>query len=127
MGVIPVNARSVVREPGLFSKNERFVSIIEGAAGLCAVVMVAAVGVGHITASYDPDVATHHPDFSADLVTHKKLTPPVPVDRGAELGIFNLGSTTIIVFESGRVALDERSPGAKTRMGEKLGRILPLA
>jgi phosphatidylserine decarboxylase len=125
--LFPVNARSVVREPGLFSKNERFVSIIEGEAGLCAVVMVAAVGVGHITASYDPDVATHHPDFSPGMVVHKRLAPPVPVQRGAELGIFNLGSTTIVVFEAGRVVLDQFPPGAPTRMGQRLGRIVPRA
>jgi phosphatidylserine decarboxylase len=125
--LFPVNARSVVREPGLFSKNERLVSLIEGAAGLCAVVMVAAVGVGHMTASYDPEVATHQRGFSQGGVTHKRFSSPVRVERGAELGVFCLGSTTIVVFEAGRVRLDEFSPGAATRMGQIMGRILPRA
>src|SRR6185436_5741037 len=44
-----VNAGSVLREPGLFAKNECFVTVIDSEAGRCAVVMVVAVGVGHIT------------------------------------------------------------------------------
>jgi phosphatidylserine decarboxylase len=123
--LFPVNDRSVAREPGLFSKNERFVTLIEGEAGLCAVVMVAAVGVGHITASYDPEVATHGNGFSNGEVRHKRFSDPVPIARGQELGVFNLGSTTIIVFEAKRVSLDPRPPGSVIRMGEAIGRVRP--
>ena len=125
--LFPVNSRSLVREPGLFSKNERFVTILEGEAGLCAVVMVAAVGVGHITASYDADVATHLAGFSAGEPRHKEMSPPVMLGRAGELGVFNLGSTTIAVFEAGRVVLDSFPPGSGTRMGQAIGRILPSA
>jgi phosphatidylserine decarboxylase len=122
--LFPVNDRSVAREPALFSKNERFVTLIQGEAGLCAVVMVAAVGVGHITASYDPEVATHGDGFSNGDVRHRRFDAPVALGRGQELGIFNLGSTTIIVFEPGRVALDARPPGSPIRMGEAIGQML---
>jgi len=57
--LFPVGSRSVKREPGLFARNERFVTVVDSPFGRYAVVMVAAVGVGHITASYDPEVATH--------------------------------------------------------------------
>src|SRR6185369_5719741 len=36
--LFPVNARSVRCEPGLFIRNERFITFIDGDAGLCAVV-----------------------------------------------------------------------------------------
>jgi phosphatidylserine decarboxylase len=121
--LFPVNNRSVVREPGLFAKNERFVTVIDGEAGRCAVVMVAAVGVGHITASYDPEVATHGEGFSGEAIAHRKLDPPPAIGRGEELGVFNLGSTTIVIFEPGRVTLDELAPGSTTRMGQRMGRI----
>lgn len=122
--LFPVNSRSVLREPGLFAKNERFVTVIDGEAGRCAVVMVAAVGVGHITASYDPDVATHGNAFARSGVRHKRVEPPVPLQRGDELGVFNLGSTTIIVFEPGRVVLEPLPVGVPTRMGGAIGRIV---
>jgi phosphatidylserine decarboxylase len=124
--LFPVNAGSVLREPGLFAKNERWVTVIDSEAGRCAVVMVAAVGVGHITASYDPQVATHGKGFPRDEVTHKRFDQPLPIARGGELGIFHLGSTSIVVFERGRVTLEPLSSGTPTRMGKAMGRITGL-
>ncbi len=125
--LFPVNDASVRREPGLFAKNERFVTVIDSKAdseaGLCAVVMVAAVGVGHITATYDVDVATHASGFGSRKMRHKRMPTPVPIARGGEVGIFNLGSTTIVLFEAGRVRLDEAAPGTAVRMGQPLGRV----
>jgi phosphatidylserine decarboxylase len=119
-----VNGKSVLREPALFTRNERFITFIEGAAGLSAVVMVAAVGVGHVTAAYDEDVATHDPRFVRASVRRRVYDRPRPIARGGELGVFHLGSTTIAVFEPGKVALAPHAAGASTRMGASVGRIL---
>jgi phosphatidylserine decarboxylase len=119
--LFPVNRRSAIREPGLFGMNERFVSILDGEFGLCAVVMVAAVGVGHVTASYDPEVATHDEAFSRGDARHKPFDPPLALARGQELGIFHLGSTAIIVFEKGRVTLNDTPPGSIARVGAPIG------
>ena len=86
--------------------------------------MVAAVGVGHITASYDPEVATHGRGFPRKEVAHKRFAQPIPVARGGELGIFHLGSTSIVVFERGRVAMHALASGTATRMGQAMGRIV---
>jgi phosphatidylserine decarboxylase len=123
--LFPVGSRSVKREPGLFAKNERFVTIVDGTAGRYAVVMVAAVGVGHITASYDPEVATHDGGFAKNSVRHKTFDLPISVERGQELGIFNLGSTTIAIFEAGRVELGDLVSDAQIEMGTPVGRIIP--
>ena len=122
--LFPVGERSVKREPGLFARNERFVTVIDGPAGRCAVVMVAAVGVGHITASYDPEVATHGRGFATRSVRRKIFASPPAVERGHELGIFNLGSTTVTIFEPGRVRLPELIPNTPIKMGAAVGRIL---
>ena len=119
-----VGAASIRREPGLFVRNERFVTLIEmDAGGLVAVVMVAAVGVGHVTVSYDPEVATHRPEFFRAALRHRQYDEPKPIKRGDELGIFHLGSTTIAVFEPGRVVLDALVSGASTKMGVGIGRV----
>jgi phosphatidylserine decarboxylase len=123
--LFPVNARSANREPRLFVGNERFVTFIESEAGLAAVVMVAAVGVGHVTASYDDDVATHRSEFLRAGVSERRYDVPRPIARGGELGIFHLGSTTIVVFEPGRVALDSLERGAAIKMGVSIGRVAP--
>jgi phosphatidylserine decarboxylase len=121
--LFPVNERSVNREPRLFVGNERFVTFIEGDAGLAAVVMVAAVGVGHVTASYDDEIATHRSAFLRAGVSHRRYDEPRPMERGGELGIFHLGSTTIVVFEPGRVTLDALEPGGAVKMGVGIGRV----
>jgi len=119
-----VNADNIRREPGLFVRNERFITLIEmDGGGLVAVVMVAAVGVGHVTASYDPEVATHRPEFLRAALRHRRYEQPKPIGRGEELGIFHLGSTTIVVFEPGRVDLDALASGASIKMGVGIGRM----
>jgi phosphatidylserine decarboxylase len=120
-----VGADSIRREPGLFVRNERFVTLIEmDGGGLAAVVMVAAVGVGHVTVSYDPEVATHEPRFLRAAVRHRRYDAPIPIGRGQELGIFHLGSTTIVAFEPGRVELGVIETGSSTKMGAGIGRVL---
>jgi phosphatidylserine decarboxylase len=123
--LFPVGSRSVKREPGLFAKNERFVTVVDGPAGRCAIVMVAAVGVGHITASFDPEVATHKRGFATGQVRRKEYEDPPSVARGQELGIFNLGSTTVTIFEPGFVELGDVASGSSIKMGAPVGRILP--
>lgn len=118
-----VGAKSVATEPGLFVRNERFVTLIEmDGGGLCAVVMVAAIGVGHVTVSYDAEVATHRPRFLRAAVRHRHYDDPKPIRRGEELGIFHLGSTTIVVFEPGRAELGSFVAGEAMKMGIGIGR-----
>jgi len=123
-----VSAKSVACEPGLFVRNERLVTLIEmDGGGLCAVVMVAAVGVGHVTVSYDPDVATHQEQFARAAVSHRFYDQPRPIGRGGELGIFHLGSTTIAVFQPGRAVLGEFPAGTSMKMGMSVGRTVAAA
>jgi phosphatidylserine decarboxylase len=122
----PVNAKSVRRVEGLFIRNERFVTLIEGAVGLTAVVMVAAVGVGHVTAAYDDEVATHDRSFLRAPLRAKTYDTRPRVAGGGELATFHLGSTTVVVFEPGRVELSSFQAGAKTRMGETIGRAISV-
>ncbi len=122
--LFPVNTRSASREPNLFSRNERLVTVMQTTAGLAIVVMVAAVGVGHITTAYDPGIATHGAGFAGKAVRRQDLAQPIALERGDELGTFNLGSTTIVIFEPGRVMLDPVNPGQAVMMGSALGRVL---
>lgn len=122
--LFPVNDGSVRREPDLFCRNERFVTVFEGALGTFAVVMVAAVGVGHITAAYDLEVKTRGKGVNLGEIRSKVFTDPPELDKGDELGIFHLGSTTIILFEPGRVTLDPNQPGQTVKMGARIGTIV---
>jgi len=116
----PVNPASVRGVPGLFTVNERLATILETPLGACAVVAVGATIVGRIRAYYDP---------AAPISNRPRATPvaheyaaPIPVEKGQELGAFEMGSTVILLFEPGRAALLETVvEGARVRLGEPLG------
>jgi phosphatidylserine decarboxylase len=115
--LFPVNPASVRQVAGLFSINERLVTYLDGPLGRIAMVMVAAIGVGHITVSYD-DVETRR----SSVRSARTYVDPRPIDKGAELGTFHLGSTVILLFQAGRVTLAGLERGRAVRVGEPLGR-----
>jgi phosphatidylserine decarboxylase len=106
--------------PGLFTVNERLVTILESPLGVCAVVAVGATVVGRVRAYYDPTVPITN--LPRARVAARTYDAPIPVIKGQELGAFEMGSTVIVLFEPGRVALDARLlPGVKLRVGEAIG------
>jgi phosphatidylserine decarboxylase len=116
----PVNPVSVRHVAGLFSINERLVTYLDSDVGRVAVVAVAATGVGHITVTYDHEVRTHRNGSAGRHGWAQRYAQPRPLARGAELGMFHLGSTVIVLFEPGRVRLDT-SADQVLRVGERIG------
>jgi phosphatidylserine decarboxylase len=117
----PVNAASVRTVPGLFTVNERLVTLLDTPLGRVAVVAVGATVVGRVRAAYDPGVPTTDQP-GAEGVRGHDYAAPLPVEKGGELGAFEMGSTVILLFEPGRVRLEARLvPGARVRVGEAIG------
>lgn len=116
----PVNAASVAQVPGLFTVNERLVTLLDSPLGRVAIVAVGATIVGRVRASYDPAVPrTNRP--GARPQGHDYATP-IPVEKGDELGAFEMGSTVILLFEAGRVKLSPAlSAGTAVRVGQPIG------
>jgi phosphatidylserine decarboxylase len=114
----PVNPTTVRNRDALFCLNERLVTVLDTPAfGRAVVVKVGATCVGRIRAAYDDRLT--HAGQSAGLRTY---IPPRPVEKGAELGRFEMGSTVILLFEPGRVVWDDRLVAeAVVRMGERIG------
>lgn len=116
--LFPVNPPSVRHVAGLFTLNERVVTYIQSPLGRCAVVMVAATGVGNMTLAYAPEFRT---SLRRGQASDPSLELPRRVDKGDELGVFNLGSTVIVLFPPGQVTLLAQR-GASVRMGQALAR-----
>jgi len=116
----PVNPASVRSVPGLFTVNERLVTLLDSPLGLVAIVAVGATVVGRVRATLDPDVpVTNLPGAGARSLDY---VSPIPVEKGQELGAFEMGSTVILIFEPGRVALSAALvAGARVRVGEAIG------
>ncbi len=116
----PVNPASVRTVPGLFGVNERLVTVLDTPAGACARVAVGATVVGRVRAAYDPAVPlTNRAGARPQASDYEQ---PIPVEKGQELGAFEIGSTVILLFERGRVRLEARlTAGARVRVGEQIG------
>jgi phosphatidylserine decarboxylase len=116
----PVNPASVRTVPGLFAVNERLVTVLETPAGVCAVVAVGATVVGRVHAFYDPTVP--YTNQAGGAPQRRDYETPLPVDKGQELGAFEMGSTVIVLFEPGQVRLEARfAQGVRVRVGEPIG------
>ena len=116
-----VSPGTVRQVPNLFARNERVVSLFDTAHGPMAVVLVGAMLVS-----------------SMDTVWAGTVTPPrahrvqsgdwsrrgIRLEKGAEMGRFNMGSTVIVLLPPEAVSsIEELGPGDVVRMGQKLGRL----
>jgi phosphatidylserine decarboxylase len=116
----PVNPASVRTVPGLFTVNERLVTVLETPLGACAVVAVGATVVGRVRASFDPAVPVTN--LRRARMAARTYQAPLQVEKGQELGAFEMGSTVILLFEPGRVKLDGRlAATVALRVGEAIG------
>jgi phosphatidylserine decarboxylase len=116
----PVNPASVRTVPGLFTVNERLVTLLDSPLGLVAIVAVGATVVGRVRASFDPSVPVTN--LAGAGAQSRDYAKPLPVTKGQELGAFEMGSTVILLFEPGRVDFAPAiAPGARVRVGEAIG------
>lgn len=115
----PVNRPSVRGVPDLFAVNERVVTYLATPLGHVAVVAVGATCVGRIRLAYEDDVITD----AGRPASKRVYDVPRPIAKGEELGVFEMGSTVILLFEPGRVELDARlTEDAPVKLGEPIGR-----
>ncbi len=119
--VSPLTTRMV---PELFARNERVVTLFDTLAGPMALVLVGAINVSSIETVW---AGTITPPLGT-TIRHWSYPPngdgAVRLDKGAELGRFNMGSTVILLFGRGAARWEaEIRPGAAVRMGQRLGKV----
>lgn len=114
----PVNQASVRLKDALFSINERLVTWLSSPEfGSVAYVAVGATCVSRIHAAYD-DIVTH----TGGKATSHTYERAIPIEKGGEIGMFEMGSTVILLFEKGRMRWDPKlAAGAVLRLGERIG------
>lgn len=101
----------------LFAINERLVTYLDTPAGKLAYVAVGATCVARIHAAYDSIIT--HTGGAARQHTYPR---PIAIDKGGELGMFEMGSTVILLFQKGRVRWDASlTPDAPVRLGQRIG------
>jgi len=113
-----VNSATAGHVPRLFARNERVLTLFDTEFGQFALVMVGALNVGSMATVWAGDITP-----AAHRVVTRIPCPAVTLDKGAELGRFNMGSTVILLFEPNRA---EWHPllraGSVVQLGQAIGR-----
>ena len=119
--VSPLTTRMV---PDLFARNERVAALFDTPAGPMALVLVGAINVASIETVWAGAIT---PPLGKTIRTWSY--PPngegaVRLDKGVEMGRFNMGSTVIVLFGRGAARWDaEIRAGRAVRMGQRLGKV----
>jgi phosphatidylserine decarboxylase len=112
-----VNAATARHVPGLFARNERVLTLFDSDAGQFALLLVGALNVGSIATAWAGDITP-----AARRVITKIPAPPTVLEKGAELGRFNMGSTVILLFEANRARWHTAvRAGSVVQLGQSLG------
>jgi len=115
-----VNAVTAAAVPGLFARNERVVCAFEEGPLTFALALVGALFVGSIATVWHGDVTPCSPRRAAELPLDTGRAP-LRLERGAELGRFNMGSTVILLLPPGAAEwLPGLQPGSPVRVGQTL-------
>jgi phosphatidylserine decarboxylase len=112
-----VNAATAAQVPRLFARNERVLTLFDTAGGEAALILVGALNVGSMATVWAGDITP-----AARRVVTTLAPQALTLDKGEELGRFNMGSTVILLFQAGRVRWNpETRAGATVRLGQSLG------
>jgi phosphatidylserine decarboxylase len=113
--LFPVNDAAVEGIKGLFPKNERLITFLQTEYGKIAVVKVGASNVGKIRVTFDEKLITNK--LIRIPKEHEYENVNIMIDKGAELGRFEMGSTVIIVFENNTVDLNPITKDERIQYG----------
>ncbi len=119
-----VNPSTTQNIPRLFSRNERIVNLFDTDAGPVAVIMVGAIFVSSMDTVWAGTV-TPKSHRATSWEYGRKSTAAIKLQRGQEMGRFNMGSTVILLFGKDAVELaTELQPNAKLQMGQQIGSVI---
>jgi phosphatidylserine decarboxylase len=112
-----VNGVTAAHVPRLFARNERVLTLFDADCGEFALILVGALNVGSIATVWGGDITPAARRVLTVLPPHD-----IALERGAELGRFNMGSTVIILFPAHRARwLPGVRAGSSVRLGQSLG------
>lgn len=111
-----VNPMAVQHIDNLFTRNERVICWFETEIGLMAIIAIGALNVGNIVTKWHGKV-TPTPKNSTQHWTY--LKDEIILQRGEEMGYFQMGSSVIIMFQRNKVQWQENlKPGDPIKMGQ---------
>lgn len=117
-----VTARGI---PRLFARNERIAALFDTPIGPLGMVLVGAINVSSIATVWGGTITPPYAGSVRKWQYPAEGAESIRLDRGAEMGRFNMGSTVIVLLPPETVELDSGLvPGSPVRLGRSLGRIV---
>lgn len=104
---------------GLFARNERVICEFEAEFGQFVMVLVGAVNVGSIETVMHGEITPNDDNEGFELPVNGEV-----LNKGDELGRFNLGSTVIIITEQRQLDWMKQAQGAKVQLGQCLAKVV---
>lgn len=121
--VAPHTTRAI---PNLFTRNERLVALFQAPCGPMAVVMVGAIFVACMETVWEGVVPDRRCGIRIRKFTANGDDRQVRLERGTEMGRFNMGSTVILLFGPEQVMWEPQlAAGQPVRLGQPLGLLHP--
>jgi phosphatidylserine decarboxylase len=115
-----VNAATARAVPRVFARNERLICEFDTTAGRMAVILIGALFVGSIETVHCGEVNPPPRNGKGPHRIDRGLGQRI--EKGAELGRFNMGSTVILLFEKGRADWNSTLfPEATVQLGSAIG------
>ncbi|MEN8177864.1 MAG: archaetidylserine decarboxylase [Pseudomonadota bacterium] len=116
-----VNDTTTRQVPGLFARNERVVNLFDTDLGPMAVIMVGAIFVSSIETVWAGTITPVSRQVRRWEYPPIQPAEPVTLEKGDEMGRFNMGSTVILLFGKGAIDwAEELNPSQTLQMGERL-------
>jgi len=116
-----VNRTTARLVPGLFSRNERVFCGFDSGGMPWGLILVGALNVGSMATVWHGDVTPRKHREVTSLPVDGLLAPSA-LDKAAEMGRFNMGSTVILLFPPGAAEWQSTLvAGQVLRMGERIG------
>ena len=112
-----VNRTTASAIDDVFCRNERVALWLDSPGGPVVIVMIGALNVASLSTAISGEIESGTPRI---------LSPAhaPALERGAEIGRFNLGSTIVLLFPAGQARwLPSLEAGQRLRMGEAIGQV----
>lgn len=105
--------------PNLFARNERVVCMFDTELGCMALILVGAIFVSSIETTWHGVVT---PPTSKAIRSWQYQNNRIIINKGDEMGRFNMGSTIIVLFAKDKMTWNEKFiAGKKVKLGEVMG------
>ncbi len=99
-----VSLKTAENIPTLFAENERHVSLFETEYGKVIVILVGAINVSSMETVWEGTIT---PPYASILKYSDYSHEEITLEKGTEMGRFNMGSTVIVITENNNLQFNE--------------------